>query len=202
MKSVTRGKRVAAEALGSAMLLTVVMGSSMMAGNLAGGNAAVALPANSLATGCGLMVLILIFSPISGAHFNPLVPLMEAWQGKLVAGDVLHYLAAQLIGAFAGVAVAHLMFGEPLFSAAAHARSGAGQWLGEFIASFGLLATVISCSRHRPAVTPFAVAAYIAAAFWFTSSSSFANPALTLARAASDTSAGIRLSDVAGFVAA
>ena len=195
-------RRVAAEALGTAMLLAIVIGSGIMGERLAGGNVAIALLANSVATGCGLAVLILMLGPISGAHFNPAVTLAQAWQKNLPASDVLPYITAQIIGAFAGVAAAHLMFGEPLFSISTHARSGAAQWWSEFIATFGLLATIISCSRSRPAVTPFAVAAYITAAYWFTSSTSFANPAVTLARAASNTFAGIQPEDVAEFVLA
>lgn len=198
----TRARRVVAEALGTAMLLAVVVGSGIMGERLAGGNSAIALLANALATGCGLAVLILMFGVVSGAHFNPVVTLSEAWQKNLPAGDVLPYIAAQVGGAFAGVAAAHGMFGEPLFFASTHVRSGGAQWWSEFVATFGLLATIISCSRNRPAATPFAVALYITAAYWFTSSTSFANPAVTLARAASNTFAGIRPEDVGGFVAA
>lgn len=198
----TRARRVVAEALGTAMLLAVVVGSGIMGERLAGGNSAIALLANAIATGCGLAVLILMFGVVSGAHFNPVVTLSEAWQKNLPADDVLPYIAAQVGGAFAGVAAAHDMFGEPLFFASTHVRSGGAQWWSEFVATFGLLATIISCSRNRPAATPFAVALYITAAYWFTSSTSFANPAVTLARAASNTFAGIRPEDVGGFVAA
>jgi len=195
-------RRIVAEALGTALLLAVVIGSGIMGENLAGGNVAIALLANAIATGCGLVALILMFGTISGAHFNPVVTLSEAWQKNLPMGDVLPYIAAQVVGAFAGVAAAHLMFGEPVFFASTHIRTGGAQWWSEFVATFGLIATIISCSRSRPAVTPFAVAVYITAAYWFTSSTSFANPAVTLARAASNTFAGIRPEDVGGFIVA
>lgn len=198
----TPARRFVAEGLGTALLLAVVVGSGIMAERLAGGNVAIALLANAIATGCGLVALILMFGTISGAHFNPVVTLSEAWQKNLPASDVLPYIAVQVIGAFAGVAAAHLMFGEPMFFASAHVRTGAAQWWSEFVATFGLLAVIISCSRSRPSVTPFAVALYITAAYWFTSSTSFANPAVTLARAASNTFAGIRPEDVAGFIVA
>jgi glycerol uptake facilitator-like aquaporin len=198
----TPARRVISEALGTALLLAVVIGSGIMGERLAGGNAAIALLANTIATGCGLAVLILMFGTISGAHFNPVVTLSEAWQKNLPASDVVPYIVAQVIGAFAGVAAAHLMFGEPVFFASTHVRTGGAQWWSEFVATFGLVATIISCSRSRSAVTPFAVAAYITAAYWFTSSTSFANPAVTLARAASNTFAGIRPDDVGGFILA
>ena len=195
-------KRLVAEALGTALLLAVVVGSGIMAERLAGGNVAVALLANALATGAGLVALILMFGPISGAHFNPVVTLSEAWQKNLPAGHVLPYMLVQVLGAFAGVAAAHLMFGEPLFAASEHVRTGASQWWSECVATFGLIAVIISCSRSRPAVTPFAVAAYIVAAYWFTASTSFANPAVTLARSATNTFAGIRPTDTPGFILA
>ena len=198
----TRARRLVAEALGSALLLAVVVGSGIMGEQLAGGNTAIALLANTIATGAGLLALILMFGTISGAHFNPAVTLSEAWQKNLPAADVLPYIAVQVAGAFAGVAAAHLMFEQPVFFASEHARTGMAQWWSEFVATFGLLGVIISCSRSRPAVTPFAVALYITAAYWFTSSTSFANPAVTLARAASDTFAGIRPQDVPGFIAA
>ncbi|RZI42541.1 aquaporin family protein [Herbaspirillum sp. HC18] len=198
----TRAKRLVAEGLGTAMLLAVVIGSGIMGEQLAGGNTAIALLANSIATGAGLVALILMFGTISGAHFNPVVTLSEAWQKNLAASDVLPYIAVQVFGAFAGVAAAHLMFGQPVFFSSEHVRTGAAQWWSEFIATFGLLAVIISCSRSRPAATPFAVALYITAAYWFTSSTSFANPAVTLARAASNTFAGIRPYDVPGFIVA
>lgn len=198
----TLARRLVAEGFGTALLLAVVVGSGIMAERLAGGNGAVALLANTLATGAGLVALILMFGPVSGAHFNPVVTLSEAWQGKLDRRAVLPYLAVQVLGAFAGVAAAHAMFGEPAFFASQHVRSGAGQWWSECVATFGLVGVIIGCSRSRPAVTPFAVAAYITSAYWFTASTSFANPAVTLARAASDTFAGIRPADTPGFIAA
>lgn len=197
-----RIRRLVSEGLGSAMLLAIVVGSGIMAERLAGGNAAIALLANSIATGAGLYALILIFGPLSGAHFNPIVTLSEAWQGNLPARDVLPYIAAQLAGALAGVAVAHLMFNEALIQTSLHVRTGAGQWLSECVAAFGLIAVIISCSRSRPGMTPFAVAAYISAAYWFTASTAFANPAVTLARAATDTFSGIRPADVPAFIIA
>jgi glycerol uptake facilitator-like aquaporin len=195
-------RRVVAELLGTAFLLAAVVGSGIMGERLAGGNVAIALLANTLATGAALVALILTFGPISGAHFNPAVTLADAAQGGLAWRDVSGYLAAQIGGAFVGVAAAHAMFGEPLFAASRHARSGGGQLFGEFVATFGLLSVIWGCARLRSPAVPFAVAAYITAAYWFTSSTSFANPAVTLARAASDTFAGIRPADAPGFIAA
>ncbi|HSY29146.1 MAG TPA: MIP/aquaporin family protein [Burkholderiaceae bacterium] len=195
-------RRLVAEGLGTAFLLAVVVGSGIMAERLAGGNAAIALLANALATGAGLVALILMFGTISGAHFNPVVTLSEAWQKNMAAKDVAPYIVMQLFGAFAGVAAAHGMFDLPLFFASEHTRTGPAQWWSEFIATFGLIAVIIGCSRSRPAVTPYAVAAYITAAYWFTSSTSFANPAVTLARAATNTFAGIRPMDTPGFIVA
>jgi len=195
-------RRLVAEGLGTALLLAIVVGSGIMAERLAGGNTALALLANALATGAGLAALILTFGPVSGAHFNPAVTLSAAWQGELPRGAAAAYVAVQVAGAFAGVAAAHAMFGEPLFSVASHVRTGAGQWWSECLATFGLLGVIAGCSRSRPAVTPFAVAAYITSAYWFTASTSFANPAVTLARAASDTFAGIRPADAPGFILA
>ena len=195
-------RRIVAEGLGTAMLLAVVVGSGIMAERLAGGNVAIALLANALATGAGLIALILMFGTISGAHFNPVVTLSEAVQGNLPGREVLPYILIQVVGAFAGVAAAHGMFGEPLFFASEHVRTGPAQWWSECVATFGLIAVIIGCSRSRPAVTPFAVAAYITAAYWFTSSTSFANPAVTLARSMSNTFAGIRPADAPGFIIA
>ena len=195
-------KRAVAEFLGTAFLLAVVVGSGIMAQNLSGGNTAIALLANTIATGAGLVALILMFGPISGAHFNPAVTFMDFWQKSLPAKWILPYVLAQILGAFAGVAAAHAMFDLPIFFASTHVRTGASQWWSEFVATFGLIAVIISTSRSRPSTTPFAVAAYITAAYWFTSSTSFANPAVTLARAASDTFAGIRPIDTLGFIAA
>ena len=198
----TLSRRLVSEGLGTAFLLAVVVGSGIMAERLAGGNVAIALLANSIATGAGLVALILMFGTISGAHFNPVVTLSEAWQKNMPGGEVLPYLLVQVAGAFAGVAAAHLMFGDPVFFASQHVRTGGAQWWSEFVATFGLIAVIIGCSRSRPGVTPFAVAAYITAAYWFTSSTSFANPAVTLARSATDTFAGIRPGDAPGFIAA
>jgi glycerol uptake facilitator-like aquaporin len=195
-------RRLTAEALGTALLLAIVVGSGIMGAQLAAGNDALALLANALATGAGLVVLILTFGPISGAHFNPAVTLATAWQGSLPWRIVPGYIVAQVLGAFVGVASAHLMFALPLFFASQHVRSGTAQLWSEFVATFGLLATIWGCSRHRPTAIPFAVAAYITSAYWFTASTSFANPAVTLARAATDTFAGIRPVDTPGFIVA
>lgn len=198
----TLSRRLVGEFIGTAFLLAVVIGSGIMGERLAGGNVALALMGNTLATGAGLIALILTFGPVSGAHFNPAVTLGDVYFGHIHWPHALLYILAQVAGAFAGVAAAHGMFGEALFFASQHARAGPAQWWSEFVATFGLLAVIISCSRTRPSVTPFAVAAYITAAYWFTSSTSFANPAVTLARAASDTFAGIRAQDTPGFIAA
>ncbi|MEJ7804659.1 MAG: MIP/aquaporin family protein [Telluria sp.] len=198
----TFARRIVAEGLGTAFLLAVVVGSGIMAERLAGGNVAIALLGNAIATGTGLIALILMFGTISGAHFNPVVTLSEAWQKNIPAKEVIPYIAIQIVGAFAGVAAAHMMFGEPLFFASQHVRTGTAQWWSEFVATFGLIAVIIGCSRSRPSVTPFAVAAYITAAYWFTSSTSFANPAVTLARSATDTFAGIRPGDAPAFIVA
>ena len=195
-------RRVVAEAVGTALLLAAVVGSGIMGERLAAGNVAVALLANTLATGAVLVALILTFGPISGAHFNPAVTLADASQGGIEWTAVPAYVVAQVAGAFAGVAAAHLMFGEPLFFASRHVRAGHAQAFSEFVATFGLLAVIWGCARTRSPMVPFAVAAYITAAYWFTASTSFANPAVTLARAASDTFAGIRPADVPAFVAA
>jgi glycerol uptake facilitator-like aquaporin len=160
------------------------------------------LLANTIATGAGLVALILTFGPTSGAHFNPAVTLADATQGGLRWRDVPAYVIAQILGAFVGVATAHVMFGEPIFSASTHVRAGVGQLVGEFVATFGLLAVIWGCARRRASEVPFAVGAYITAAYWFTSSTSFANPAVTLARAASDTFAGIRPMDTPAFIVA
>ncbi len=198
----SQARKLVAEALGTALLLAVVIGSGIMGERLAGGNVAIALLGNTLATGAGLVVLILTFGPISGAHFNPAVTLADAWQGGLAWREVPGYLVAQVCGAFAGVAAAHGMFQEPLFFASQHIRTGPSQWWSEFVATFGLLAVIWGCVRQRPSVVPFAVGLYITAAYWFTSSTSFANPAVTLARAASDTFAGIRPLDAPAFIVA
>ena len=196
------GRRLAAEAVGTAFLLATVVGSGIMGERLAAGNAAVALLANTLATGAALVALILTFGPISGAHFNPAVTLADASQGGLPWRDVPGYVAVQIVGAFAGVAAANIMFELPPFFASRHARQGPAQMFSEFVATFGLLAVIWGCARLRSPAVPFAVAAYITAAYWFTASTSFANPAVTLARSASDTFAGIRPADVPGFIVA
>ncbi|WP_437551494.1 MIP/aquaporin family protein [Sorangium sp. So ce367] len=195
-------RRAVAEALGTGLLLATVVGSGIMAERLAGGNVAIALLANTIATGAALVALILTFGSISGAHFNPAVTLADASQGGLSWREVPAYILAQVAGAFAGVAVAHVMFGEALFSASQHERSGFAQMVSEFVATFGLLAVIWGGVRRRAEAVPFAVGAYITAAYWFTSSTSFANPAVTLARAASDTFAGIRPADAPGFIVA
>jgi glycerol uptake facilitator-like aquaporin len=191
-----------AEAVGTAFLLAAVVGSGIMGVRLAGGNVGLALLANTLATGAALAALILTFGPISGAHFNPAVTLAEAWQSRLPWHEALVYWGAQVPGAFIGVAAAHLMFGEPLFAASHRARAGGAQVFSEFVATFGLVAVIQGCARLRPPAVPLAVAAYITAAYWFTASTSFANPAVTLARAATDTFTGIRAADVPGFIVA
>jgi len=196
-------RRAVAEGLGTALLLAAVVGSGIMGERLSGGSAGLALLSNALATSAALVALILTFGPVSGAHFNPAVTLADASQGGLKWPEAWAYVAAQVAGAFAGVAAAHLMFGEPLFSASGHARAGAAQAFGEFVATFGLLAVVWGCARHeRATVVPFAVGAYVFGAIWFTSSTCFANPAVTLARAATDTYTGIRPRDVPVFIAA
>jgi glycerol uptake facilitator-like aquaporin len=195
-------RRAVAEGLGTALLLATVVGSGIMGDTLSAGNVALALLANTLATGAGLVALILTFGPISGAHFNPAVTLADASQGGLPWPEVPVYIGSQILGAFIGVAVAHVMFEKPVFLAATHARSGFSQTVSEFVATFGLLAVIWGCVRRRAGAVPFAVGAYITAAYWFTSSTSFANPAVTLARAATDTFSGIRPVDVPGFVVA
>jgi glycerol uptake facilitator-like aquaporin len=184
------------------MLLAGIVGSGIMAERLAGGNVALALLANTLATGGVLVAIVLAFGPISGAHFNPAVTLCDAVRGGLPWRDVPAYVAAQLGGAVAGVAAANAMFGDPVFFASRHARHGPTMLFGEFVATFGLLAVIWGCSRHRSNLAAFAVAAYIVGAYWFTPSTSFANPAVTIARSLSDTFAGIAPADVPGFIAA
>jgi glycerol uptake facilitator-like aquaporin len=195
-------RRVVAEFTGTLFLLAAVVGSGIMGERLAAGNTALALLANAIATGAALISIILAFGPISGAHLNPAVTLADAWQGGIAWSETPAYITAQIAGAFAGVATAHLMFGLPLFSVSTHVRTGAPQLFSEFVATFGLLSVIWGCVRHRPAAVPFAVGAYITAAYWFTASTSFANPAVTLARSMSNTFAGIRPADVAGFIAA
>ncbi|HUC48492.1 MAG TPA: MIP/aquaporin family protein [Xanthobacteraceae bacterium] len=195
-------RRLAAEALGTAFLLAAVVGSGIMAQRLAGGNDALALLGNTLPTGAILVVLILIFGPISGAHMNPAVSIAFALRRSLSWPDTTAYIAAQIIGGVIGVWIAHLMFELPVWQVSLHVRSGAGQWLAEFVATFGLVLTIFGCSAKAPAAVPFAVGLYITSAYWFTASTSFANPAVTLARALSDTFAGIAPAGVAAFIAA
>jgi glycerol uptake facilitator-like aquaporin len=201
-KVVPLARKVMAESLGTAFLLIAVVGSGIMGERLAGGNIAVALLANSLATAAALYVLIEWFAPLSGAHFNPLVTTAFAVRGDIAWRAVPSYVLGQIIGAIAGVAIANLMFELPVIAWSQHARSGAGQWLGEFVATFGLIGLIWTCSRLKPSAVAGTVAAYIGGAYWFTASTSFANPAVTLARAMTDTFAGIRPSDVPGFLVA
>jgi len=198
----TWARRIAAEGVGTGFLLAAVVGSGIMGERLSGGNVAIALLANTLATGAMLVALILTFGPVSGAHFNPAVTLADASHGGLAWRDVPAYIAAQVLGAFGGVAAAHLMFGEPTYSASTHVRAGGAQVFSEFVATFGLLCVIRGCARMRSSAVPFAVGAYITGAYWFTASTSFANPAVTLARAASNTFAGIRPVDAPGFIVA
>jgi glycerol uptake facilitator-like aquaporin len=196
-------RKLVAEFLGTAMLLSAVVGSGIAAERLSAGNNGIALLANTIATGAALVTLILTFGPISGAHFNPVVTMCDAWQGGLSIRDALLYLPVQIVGAVSGVIVANTMFDlSPVF-ASTKARTGFSQWLGEFVATFGLMVVIWGCTRaQRHVVVPFAVAAYITAAYWFTSSTSFANPAVTIARSLSDTFAGIRPADVPAFIIA
>jgi len=191
-----------AEGLGTAFLLTAVVGSGIMASRLAGADVAMALLANAIATGGALVALIVTFGPISGAHFNPLVTLSALWRGELRPGAAMGYIVAQCLGAVAGVWFAHLMFGLPILEASTHIRSSAGELAGEIAASFGLIGLILSGSRHAPQSLPYAIAAYITGAYWFTSSTSFANPAVTLARTLTDSFAGIRAMDAPGFILA
>lgn len=195
-------RQAAAELLGTAALLAVVVGSGIMGERLAGGNAAIALLANALATGCGLYVLITILGPVSGAHFNPAVTLVAWLGGELPAAGGLAYIALQIVGAIGGVLLAHAMFDLPLLQVGTQVRTGAGQWLSEFVATLGLLATIRGFTRHAPTQVAAGVAAYITAAYWFTASTSFANPAVTVARSLTTTFAGITPSDAPGFIAA
>jgi glycerol uptake facilitator-like aquaporin len=195
-------RRLTAEAIGTAMLLAAVVGSGIMADRLSGGNEGIALLVNTVATAAALVALILTFGSISGAHFNPAVSVADASQGGLQWREVPAYVAAQILGAVVGVWIAHVMFGERVLMLSQHARSGPAQMVSEFVATFGLLSVIWGCSRRRSDAVPFAVAAYIAAAYWFTASTSFANPAVTLARALTDTFAGIRPADVPGFILA
>ena len=195
-------RRLTAEALGSALLLAVVVGSGVMGERLAGGNIAIALLANSLATGAALVVLIWIFGPISGAHLNPVVTLVAVLRGDLPWRSALTFMVAQGLGAILGVWCAHLMFGESLLQISSHVRAGGPQLFAETVATFGLIATILGTTRFRPEATPLAVGLYIMAAYWFTASTSFANPAVTLARSLTDTFAGIAPAGVPAFLLA
>lgn len=196
------GQRLAAEGLGSFFLFAAVIGSGVMAEGLAGGNVAVALLGNTLATGAMLFVLITMLGPISGAHFNPAVTLVMASSGSLPWRDTLPYVAVQLLGGVLGAWAAHLMFDLPILQFSVKARSGIGQWTGEAVATFGLILTIIGTVRHRPSWVPASVALYITSAYWFTSSTSFANPAITAVRSLSNTFAGITPRDIPMFVLA
>jgi glycerol uptake facilitator-like aquaporin len=195
-------QRAFAEWLGTAFLLAAVVGSGIMAAKLSGGNGALALLCNTLPTGAILTVLILTFGPISGAHFNPAVSIALALRGKLPLPAMATYIAAQVLGGIAGVWVAHLMFELPLWQLSGTARTGTGQWLAEGVATFGLLLTIFGCIARTPAAVPYAVGLYITSAYWFTASTSFANPAVTIARALTDTFAGIAPAGVAAFIVA
>jgi len=195
-------RRIIAEFIGSLFLLAAVVGSGIMGDRLAGGNVAIALLANAIATGAVLVAIILALGPISGAHLNPVVTLADAWQGGIAWLETPAYIVAQLAGALAGVVVAHLMFGLPFISVSTHVRKGLPQIFSEFIATFGLLAVIWGCARYRPSAVSFAVGAYITAAYWFTASTSFANPAVTFARSLTNTFAGIRPVDTIPFVTA
>lgn len=198
----TRARRLLAEALGTAFLLAAVIGSGIMGTKLAGGNIALALLGNTLPTGAILVVLILIFGPVSGAHFNPAVSFALALRRELPGGELAPYVAAQIAGALAGVWAAHVMFELPVWQVSATMRFGAAQWFSEVVATFGLLLTIFGCIARAPSATPYAVGLYITSAYWFTASTSFANPAVTLARALSDTFAGIAPIGVAPFIVA
>lgn len=196
----TLARAAAAEAVGTALLLAIVVGSGIMGERLADGNRAVALLANSIATGAGLYALIAIFGPVSGAHFNPVVTGVSALRGSLPARHCLPYFVAQIAGALSGVLLAHIMFDLPLFQMSAHERSTYGEVMGEVVATFGLVAIILLTTRFRPTAIPLAVALFIMSAYWFTSSTSFANPAVTLARAMTDTFSGISPTSVPLFV--
>ena len=195
-------RRLLAEGLGSAFLLATVIGSGIMGVKLAGGNVALALLGNTLPTGAILVVLILVLGPVSGAHFNPAVTLAFAWRGEMPGKDVAAYIAAQVAGAVIGVWAAHVMFELPLLQISATTRTGSGQWFAEFVATFGLLLTIFGAVARAPSATPYAVGLYITAAYWFTASTSFANPAVSVARALSDTFAGIAPASVPAFIVA
>lgn len=196
------GRRVASEAIGSALLLATVVGSGIMGTRLSGGNVALALLANSLATGAILVVLITMFGAVSGAHFNPLVSIVMWWRGELARQVLLAYFLAQLVGAIMGTWVAHLMFDLPIIQLSTTQRTGIGQWAGEAVATFGFLLAIIGCGRQTPQTVASVVGMYIVGAYWFTSSTSFANPAVTVARSLTASFAGISPLSVAPFIAA
>lgn len=198
----THARRFASEAVGTAMLLAVVVGSGIMGERLSGGNDAIALLGNTIATGAALVVLIHIFSPVSGAHFNPAVTMMALFRRELPGSTAAVHVAAQFLGAIAGVWLAHAMFAEPLLQVSTKLRDGPSQGLSELVATFGLIGTILGTARSRPAFVPVAVGLYITAAYWFTASTSFANPAVTVARSLSDTFAGIAPSSAPLFIAA
>ena len=200
LEAFSPGRRLAAEALGTALLLAVVIGSGIMGERLAGGNQALALLGNTLATGSALVVLIVVFGPISGAHFNPAVTLTFALRRELSWRLATLYVAAQVAGAVLGVFAAHAMFAEPILQVSAKLRDGPAQAFSEAVATFGLVLTILATLRFRPAFTPMAVGLFITAAYWFTASTSFANPAVTLARSLSDTFAGIAPASIPGFL--
>jgi glycerol uptake facilitator-like aquaporin len=200
--TISLSRRLVAEFGGTAFLVAAVIGSGIMGERLAGGNVALALLANTTATGAALVALILALGPISGAHLNPVVTLADAWQGGLPWREAPGYVVAQILGGVAGTVMAHLMFGLRIISLSRHARSGPAQVFSEFVATFGLLGVICGCSRFRATATAYAVGSYIAAAYWFTASTSFANPAVAIARSLSDTFAGIRPADVPAFIVA
>ena len=200
MTEATLSRRLVAEAVGTAFLLAAVVGSGIMAERLAGGNAGLALLGNTVATGAILAVLILIFGPVSGAHFNPAVTLAFVLRREIAGRVAVVYVLVQLAAAVVGTVVAHIMFGEPWLTASTNQRTGAGQWLGELVASFGLVATILGCVRFRPEATAYAVGLFITAGYWFTSSTSFANPAVTVARTLTDSFSGIAPAHAPAFI--
>jgi glycerol uptake facilitator-like aquaporin len=202
MQEIDLTRRLVAEALGTFFLLATVVGSGIMGESLADGNAAIALLGNTIATGAILVVLILIFGPISGAHFNPAVTLTFALRREITWSHSVLYVAIQIVAAVAGAVVAHIMFDQDLLQSSTHLRTGPGQWTGEIVATFGLVATILGCLKSAPQAVPYAVGLFITAGYWFTSSTSFANPAVTIARTFTDTFSGIHPDNAALFIAA
>ncbi len=196
------GRRLAAEFIGTAFLLAAVVGSGIMGESLAGGNMALALLGNTIATGAILAALILIFGPISGAHFNPAVTLAFLLRREIAPSEAAVFIGVQIVAAICGAAAAHIMFAEPILQISTNARTGVGQWFAEFVAAFGLIATILGCVRFRPDAVPYAVGLFITAGYWFTASTSFANPAVTIARTFTDTFSGIAPGDAPAFIAA